>query len=71
MGEGRGWDNMKNILSNSGYFLKETFTIIRLSFLSNIFSLLSIGLILFILAAVLSGWQIFSGITEAIGDRRK
>lgn len=49
---------MKNIIYNIGYFIKETKIIFKLSFLSNILSLFSIGLILFILSLVISGWWI-------------
>ena len=57
---------MKNILYNTGYFLKEVKTIIRLNLLSNIFSLLSTGLIFFILAMVISGWWVSNKVVEAI-----
>jgi len=57
---------MKNILYNVGYFLKEAKTIIRLNLLSNIFSLLSTGLIFFILAMAISGWWISNQVVEAI-----
>lgn len=57
---------MKNILSNAGYFFKETFTMIRLSPLSNVLSFFSTGLIFFILAMVLSGWWISSEAADAI-----
>lgn len=48
---------MKNLIANSGYFLTETITMLRQSRLSNNLSILSIGLILFILAMVISGWR--------------
>ena len=57
---------MKNMIYNIGYFLREVKTIIRLNLMSNIFSLLSTGLIFFILAMVVSGWWISSDIVEAI-----
>lgn len=57
---------MKNILYNTGYFFKEAKTIIRLNLLSNIFSLLSTGLIFFMLAMVISGWWISNKVVEAI-----
>jgi cell division transport system permease protein len=60
---------MKNILSNAGYFIKETFIMIRLSLLSNTLSFLSIGLIFFILAMVLSGWWISTEAAGAIRDQ--
>ena len=60
---------MKNIFSNIGYFLKETIIMIHMSLVSNILSFFSTGLILFILAMVLSGWWISSNITGAIRDQ--
>lgn len=46
---------MKNIVYNTGYFLKEAKTIIKSNFLSNIFSIFSMGLIFFILSMVMAG----------------
>lgn len=57
---------MKNIIYNAGYFLREAKTTIRLNLLSNIFSLLSTGLIFFILAMVISGWWISNQIVDTI-----
>lgn len=57
---------MKNFFSNTGYYLKETFLMIRLSLTSNIMSGLSTSLIFFILAMVVTGWWISSGVTHAI-----
>ncbi len=57
---------MKNIICNLGYFLREVITIIRINPMSNVFSLLSTALIFFILAAVISGWWISSGVVEAV-----
>lgn len=57
---------MKNVFHNIGYFLKEVKTIVKLNIISNIFSLLSTGFILFILAMVVSGWWISSQIIEVI-----
>jgi cell division transport system permease protein len=57
---------MTKIFTNAGYFFKETFTMVRLSLISNILSLLSTGLIFFILAMVISGWWIMTEISEAI-----
>lgn len=60
---------MKNITSNSGYFLKEAITMIRQSRFSNVLSILSICLILFILAMVFSGWQVSNHVADIIrGD---
>jgi len=48
---------MKTYLKNTGYFLRETKAIFRLSLKSNVLSLLSTGLIFFILTLVISsGW---------------
>jgi cell division transport system permease protein len=57
---------MKNFFYNLGYFLKEVKTIISLNLMSNVFSLLSTGLIFFILAMVVSGWWISSKAVETI-----
>lgn len=57
---------MKNILYNLGYFLKEVKTLLRLNLLSNILSILSTGLIFFILAMMISGWWVSGEIVEAI-----
>lgn len=59
---------MKNIFKNIGYFLKETVTILRLNFLSNVFSILSMGLIFFMLLMVISGVWISSQMVELIGE---
>ncbi|TCO79533.1 cell division protein FtsX [Marinisporobacter balticus] len=59
---------MKNIIYNMGYFLKEAKTIIQLNLLSNVFSVLSTGLIFFILAMVISGWWASSHVVELIKD---
>lgn len=58
--------DMKNFFSNTGYFFKETFLMIRLSLISNILSFLSTSLIFFILAMVMTGWWISGGVTRAI-----
>ena len=57
---------MKNFTSNSGYFLKEAITMIRQSRFSNVLSILSICLILFILAMVFSGWQVSNHVADVI-----
>lgn len=57
---------MKTMLSNTGYFLRETLTMLRLNILSNGLSLLSMGLIFFLLAMVISGWWTSSHITDVI-----
>jgi hypothetical protein len=43
---------MKNTVYNLGYFFKEAKTLFKIDLLSNLFSILSIGLIFFILALV-------------------
>lgn len=57
---------MKNFFYNLGYFLKEVKTIISMNIMSNVFSLISTGLIFFILAMVVSGWWISSKAVETI-----
>lgn len=47
---------LKMLFYNLGYFLREVKTSIRLSLFTSVFSAASIGLILFILAAVITGW---------------
>lgn len=57
---------MKNIFYNKGYFLKEAITTIKLNLISNIFSILSTGLIFFLLVMVASGWWASNKVVEAI-----
>ncbi|SCY91191.1 cell division protein FtsX [Alkaliphilus peptidifermentans] len=57
---------MKNIIYNTGYFIKEAKTIVKLDLLSNIFSVFSIGLIFFILAMVISGWWVSNQVIDVI-----
>lgn len=57
---------MKSAVYNLGYFMKEAKTLFRVDFLSNIFSIISIGLIFFILAMVICGWWISSNVVEII-----
>ena len=57
---------MKNKLYNLGYYFKEARTLFKVDFLSNIFSIFSIGLILFILSLVISGWWISNNVIEII-----
>ncbi|WIV13810.1 permease-like cell division protein FtsX [Proteiniborus sp. MB09-C3] len=59
---------MKSIFKNIGYFLKETKTILILDFLSNIFSILSMGFIFFMLSMVVSGVWISSQMVELIKE---
>lgn len=58
---------MKTAFYNIGYFFKEAFRTIRFGLLSNIFSVLGTGFILFLLGMVLTGWFIGDRILEAIG----
>lgn len=57
---------MNNLFYNLSYFIKETKTLIRLNFLSKLFSLLSTGLIFFILAMVISGGWVSNEVIKAI-----
>lgn len=57
---------MKCIIYNTGYFIREAKTIFKLNLLSNVFSLLSTGLIFFILAMVASSWWVSGQIAKAI-----
>lgn len=57
--------NMK-LFYNAGYFFREVKKLIQSNLLSNVFSLLSMGLILFLLALVISGGWISSQIIDAI-----
>ncbi|SHI69328.1 cell division protein FtsX [Lutispora thermophila] len=59
---------MKTIMNNFGYFMKEARTIIKINFMSNILSIVSIGLILFFAAATLSSWWISNQVVEIIED---
>ena len=57
---------MKNFFYNLGYFIKESNTIFRVDFLSNIFSIFSIGLIFFILSMIFSGWWISNEVVQVL-----
>lgn len=57
---------MKQLLNNTGYFFKEVIKIFKMNLLSNIFSLLSTGLIFFVLVLVFSGWWVSSQVVEVI-----
>ncbi len=57
---------MKNIFYNWKYFLGEVKTSIRINLITNLFSLICIGLIFFILAIVVSGWWVSGNVVEAI-----
>jgi cell division transport system permease protein len=62
----RGFLKMKNFLYNKYYFIKEAKTILKLNLISNILSILSMGLMFLLLAMVLSGWWTSNKVTEAI-----
>lgn len=55
-------------MNNLGYFLKETRTIIKLNFFSNILSVFSMGFIFFILLMVISGGWISSQMVTLIQE---
>ncbi|MDT3698818.1 MAG: permease-like cell division protein FtsX [Thermincola sp.] len=57
---------MKNIAANLDYFCRETITLLRQSLISNIISILSICLILFILAMVIGGWRVSNHVADII-----
>ncbi|NLK97547.1 MAG: hypothetical protein GX272_05610 [Epulopiscium sp.] len=57
---------MKNIIYNIGYFIKEARIVFKLNFWSNVLSLFSIGLILFVLSLVISGWSISTEVLTLI-----
>jgi len=57
---------MKYIFVNMGYYIRETCAIVRMNLLSNILSLLSAVLVFFILAMVVSLWNLSSHAAEAI-----
>lgn len=59
---------MKTALYNIGYFFTEAVRTIRFGLLSNLFSVLGTGLILFLLGMVLAGWSIGDRMLEAIGE---
>lgn len=57
---------MKTIFLNAGYFLKEVKMMIRLNLLSNSLTLISTGLIFFILAMIISGWWVSSHVVKVL-----
>jgi cell division transport system permease protein len=63
---GKGLTKMKNIFYNIGYFIKEAKIMIRLNLMSKSFSILSTGLMFFLLAMVVSGWWASCRVVEAI-----
>ncbi|MFA6670301.1 MAG: permease-like cell division protein FtsX [Bacillota bacterium] len=59
---------MKSALYNMGYFLKEARRIIGLNRLSSVFSSISTGLILFILAVIITCWSVSALLVETMQD---
>lgn len=59
---------MRKFLRNIGYFLKEAKRITGLNLLSNIFSFLGTGLILFILGMIVSGWWISGRMVDMLQE---
>lgn len=57
---------MKSLFYNLGYFFKEAKTIFKVDFLSNIFSIFSIGLIFFILSMIFSGWWVSGEVIDLL-----
>lgn len=57
---------MKVIARNTGYFFKEIKTIVKLDLLSNIFSIISLSFIFFLLSLIFSGGWIINDLIKAI-----
>ncbi|WFA10145.1 permease-like cell division protein FtsX [Tissierella sp. Yu-01] len=57
---------MKVIFRNTGYFFREIKTIVKLDFLSNIFSIISLSFIFFLLSLIFSGGWITNDLIKAI-----
>lgn len=57
---------MKNFFYNIGYFVREAAIVLKLNRMSNVFSLISTGLIFFILAMVTAGWWVSGQVVETI-----
>ncbi|GFN36808.1 cell division protein FtsX [Tepidimicrobium xylanilyticum] len=57
---------MSKKIYNLVYFLKESKTLFKIDFFSNLFSIISIGLIFFILSLVLLGWRVSNYIIEIV-----
>ncbi len=57
---------MKHIFCNTGYFFREVRTLFRMNWVSNILTLISTGLIFFLLAMVISGWWISDSVMESV-----
>ena len=59
---------MKTIIYNIGYFFKEAKTIFKVDKGSNVFSIFSIGLILFILSLIFSGWWVSNEVIHVLQE---
>lgn len=59
---------MKAFLFNIGYFIRETGRIIRLNLLSNIFSVIGTGLILFLLGLAVTGADTGNHLVDMLND---
>lgn len=59
---------MKSFLYNIGYFIRETGRIIKLNLFSNIFSVIGTGLILFLLAIVITGTDIGNRLVDMLSE---
>jgi cell division transport system permease protein len=59
---------MKVIVRNTGYFFREIKTIVKLDLLSNIFSIISLSFIFFLLSLIFSGGNIVEHMITAIED---
>lgn len=57
---------MKKVFFNTGYFLNEVKTMIRLNFASTALTILSTGLIFYILAMIISGWWVSSHVVNVV-----
>lgn len=57
---------MKTAIYNIGYFFREAKTIFKVDLGSNVFSIFSVGFILFILAMIFSGWYISTDIVDML-----
>lgn len=59
---------MKSFIYNLGYFLREVFKNIRITPLSNIFSLIGTALILFLLSLILISWSIGDNVISSLQE---
>ncbi len=59
---------MRSFLFNIGYFIKESGRVIRLNLVSNVFSVIGTGLILFLLGIVISGASIGNSLVVMLNN---